>query len=299
MHHVKAVLDFNRPNRNIVDIAVRHSMKSPYLLDEVLAFTAFHISNTYPGSATSLLCLATELQNRALSSFTELTKELPNNDKMTAVPRFLFSAILGRHVLADTLTHCRSDFHLFIDRFLECVNLNRGIQTVVPPDWDYFGETEVDPFLRVVREAGEKIISPGHECDALKRMIDDSDLNEVSIKACRQAMGVLQWSFDLCRNLDEEDYPQSASVFSVRIGAGYADVLGKHRPEALLILAYYGVLLYRCRTFWAFRDAGASIIHAIADHLGSYWQNALAWPLQVLDAESYLEPLTVLPDMPT
>lgn len=287
MHHTTSVPDLTKTGRNVVEIAIRHAINAPYLLDEVLAFTAFYISDLYPGSAKELLQLATELQNRALASFTQLTENGLSEDKAIAVPRFLFSAILGRHVLADTVIHCQSDFHIFIDRFFECINLNRGVRAVMSPDWNHLNDPEVQPFINIVRQAGKKIVKPGKECDPLYHVIHSSDLNEASIKAYREAVDVLQWCFDLCQGLEEEDYLQSASVFSVRIGSGYADTLRKQRPEALLILAYYGVLLHRCRNFWAFHNAGASMVRAIADHLGSYWQNALQWPLSILEADQH------------
>jgi hypothetical protein len=115
--------------------------------------------------------------------------------------------------------------------------------------------------------------------------MDISDLSATSANACRQAITVLQKSFDICRYLDEADYSQSASAFSVTLEAGFIDMLRKHQPEALVILAYFGVLLHRCRNFWAFGEAGGTIICAVAGHLGSYWQEALAWPLHVLDTE--------------
>ena len=119
--------------------------------------------------------------------------------------------------------------------------------------------------------------------------MDDSDLKEASVEACRQAINVLQQSFDTCRSLNEDDYPQASSGFLVGVGAEFVDVLSKHRPEALVILAYYGVLLHRCRGFWAFGNAGASMIRAISGNLGSYWQETLAWPLYVLEKERVSE----------
>lgn len=296
LHHVHKVPNFAAPYRSVVDIAIRHIIGSPYLLDEVLAFTAFHMTHLYPRSAVYLRPLATELQTRALASFNSLTAVFLTDDKPAAVPRFLFSSILGRHVLADALTYCHSNLHLFIDRFVECIHLNRGIRAVTPSARDFLKDTEIRPFLDIIREAEEKIVSSGTECDPLSRLMDDSDLNETSIKACRGAIKVLQWSFNLCHGLDVDDYPQAASVFSVRLESGFLDVLRKHQPESLVILAYYGVLLYRCRTFWAFTDAGAALIRAITCWLGSSWQGALAWPLHVLGMEGELKRSSPLPN---
>ncbi|KAF9879705.1 Upc2 protein [Colletotrichum karsti] len=295
LQHADKVPNFTGPNRSVVDIAVRRAVDSPYLLDEVLAFTAFHMAYLYPGSAIQLRHLATELQTRALASFTRLTETVPNDDKATAVPRFLFSGILGRHVLADTLTHYRSDFHSFIDRFVECFNLNRGIRAVTPPARHFLNNSEMKPFLDVVLKAHARITSPGNECDPLNQLMDRSDLSETSTQACREAIGVLQWSFDLLHGLDEDEFPQSASAFSVKIEASFVDVLRKYRPEALIILAYYGVLLHRCRSFWAFGDAGAFLIRSISSYLGSYWQEALVWPLHVLETDPNSQSVTPVP----
>lgn len=295
LHHAYAVPNFTGHNRNAVDVAIRNIIESPYLIDEVLAFTAFHMASLYPGSAVVLQRLSTELQTRALTSFTRLTEMVPGEDKSTAVPRFLFSGILGRHVLAETLTHCHSEFHYFIDRFVECFNLNRGVRATILPAFDYLHNSELQPFLSVFREAEAKIISPGNECDPLNRLMDDSDLNETSIEACRQAIKWLQWCFDVCRGLDEDEYPQSASAFVVKVEVGFINLLHKHRPEALVVLAYYGVLLHRCRSFWAFGDAGASMVRAIAGQLGNYWQEALAWPLYVLETEHIPKPQILAP----
>lgn len=285
LRHADTVPNLTAPHGSIVDIAVRHAVDSSYLLDEILAFTAFHMAHVYPGSGVHLQNLATELQNRALASFTRLTEIVPNDDEPTAVPRFLFSAMLGRHVLSDTLAHHCSDFHDFIDRFVDCVNLNRGIRAVTPAAQQFLYNSELQPFLKVVIEARNKIFSPGNECDPLRRLMDDSSLSEDSAQSCRQAIEGLQKSFDMCRVLEEEEYPQSVSTFSVFLEAGFLGMLRKHQPEALIILAFYGVLLHRCRSFWAFCNAGAPIIRGIAAHVGSYWQEALAWPLYVLETE--------------
>lgn len=285
LRHADAVPNFTGPDRNIVDIAITHTVDSPYLIDEVLAFTAFHMAHVYPGSATCLRRIATELQTRALASFARLTETLPKDDKATAVPRFLFAAILGRHALANTLVHRPSDFHAFIDSLVECFNLNRGVRAVTPPARDFLYDSELQPFLDVVLQAERKIATPGSECDPLIRLLDSSDLSETSVEACRQTVHSLQLSFDIHRHLDENDQPEATSVFSVGIQPGFVDLLRKLQPEALVVLAYYGILVHRCRTYWAFGGAGESMVRSIARHLGGYWREALAWPLRVLETE--------------
>lgn len=254
-------------------------------MDEVLAFTAFHMSSQYPGSAQVLSRISTELQTRALASFTRLTSATAVDDELTFVPRFLFSAMLGRHVLAEAFTHCNTDFSFFIDRLVEGLKLNQGIRAFTPHRKELEENPETQFFVKATLAAERSIVTPGHECDALKRTMDDSDLNDISLAACRQTIDALQRSFDLCGKLDEEHYPKSVGAFAYRIEAGFIELLRKHRPEALVILAYLGVLLHRCRNFWSFAETGADIVRAVAGQLGSYWQDAIAWPLQAVRTE--------------
>jgi hypothetical protein len=283
LFHSGSVPNMIGDQRNAVDIAIRHIMDAPYLLDEVLAFTAFHLATLHSDSATYLRFLATELQTRALDAFTRLTRDVPHDDKDTAVPRFLFSAILGRHALAESLTYCSTNFHEFIARFTTGIDLNRGIRSVCPPAWDHLYRSEMRPFLEVIRSVDRKIISPGDECTRLSRIMDASDLKEHTVQACRQAIVTLQWTFDICRGLDEVDFPQAASAFHVRVEPGYLHALRKHQPEALVILAYYGVILHRCRGFKAFGDAGRTLVRAIVGQLSNYWQDAITWPFQQVE----------------
>ncbi|PVI01714.1 hypothetical protein DM02DRAFT_704298 [Periconia macrospinosa] len=295
LRHADAVPNFTGPNCSIVNIAVQYAVDSPYLLDEILAFTAFHMAHIYPGSAMCLRNFATELQIRALASFSRLTEMVPKDDEATAVPRFLFSAILGRHSLAENLVYYSSGFHSLVNRFVECFNLNRGVRAITPPARDFLHNSEVQPFMNVVLLAQSGITSPGKECGPLFSLVNSSDLSEASVEACRQATHVLQLSFDTFRNLDEKDFAQATSVFTVGISGSFVDVLRKLQPEALVILAYFGVLLHLCRDYWAFGNAGASIVRTIADHLGIYWQEALAWPLHVIETRSNPRTLDVAP----
>lgn len=285
LDHARSVPNVTGPNRDTVGIAIRHAVDSPYFLDEVLAFTAFHMAYLYPGSAAYFRHLSTELQTRALASFSRFTQLIPMDDHATAGPRFLFSAILGRHVLSDTLTYFISDFGGFIDRFVEGLNLNRGVTAFSPPIRQCLHTSGLRPFFSVFLQAQQNHMSEGTECDALKRLMDASDLGETSAEACHQAIQLLQSSFDICRSLEEEEYPQAASNFSVKADGGFVELLRKHQPESLVILAYFGVLLHRCGSFWAFGNSGAPLIRLIAGHLGSYWQEALAWPLFVIETE--------------
>lgn len=328
----------------VLDVAIRHLIDAPYLIDQLLALSALHVAFTTKPGATplngtivSFRNQATELQTRALSSFTRIAAMVPADDTATCVPRFLFASLLSNQVLAETLLQHQQpqplpyhhdvmgvhggggggsggggggsggatggvvNFHGFIERMVECIHLHRGILAQIRPTWDYLMQSELYPLLHITHDANITAVtlSSGTECAALRQMIDAAAssvprygdaspprLDQASADACRIAIGSLQWAFDMHRALPEQDVPHAPSAFIVTVEAEYVDVLRTLLPEALVILAYLGVLIHRCRRFWTFGSAGANLIRAIAGYLGNHWHEPLAWPLKVIEEET-------------
>lgn len=270
----------------VVDIAIRHALDCPYLIDQLLALAAMHMAHQRPESATTLRHQATELQTRALAYFAKENERLDAGDTGYPAPRFLFTTFLSLHVLAETLAYHRSDFHHFIDRFIECIHLHRGIRTVVKPAWEQLLQTEVEPILSLTRLQWPQDPRNGNECDPLTDIVNaSSDLPPASADACHGAIRILQWAFDLSARLPTSDIPHAVSGFIVVVPPEFVDVLREHRPEALLILGYYGVLMHRTRRYWVCGRNGAFMIEAVARYLGSPWHEAMRWPLEVLEKE--------------
>ncbi|KAI9158599.1 Sterol uptake control protein [Paramyrothecium foliicola] len=291
----------------LVSLALRYAVNAPYLMDELLAVSAMHLALTgsqpsspwppTPSDAASYRYQATELQTRALASFTRETESLVAAGNDTTVPnaspttvsRFLFSAMLAIHVLADCLA-CDpvADFHAFIDGFVDCILLHHGVRITIRPNWLALINTELRGFLSPALldprgPDGEDV--PGAECAPLQSLLQSSDLSTASIEACTGAVETLQKSFDMQSRQKNPAAPNSCSAFAVTVSADFVNVLRKHRPEALIILAYYGVLLHRSRACWIFAGSGARLIRAISQHLGGFWQDALRWPLEVIETE--------------
>ncbi|OBS22415.1 hypothetical protein FPOA_08752 [Fusarium poae] len=282
LHHFrKAALLGNDSIDTILDIALEWSSRAPYALDQLLALSADHLAVLHPESAASYRRTATELQTRALSYFNRHAQELASHDTYY-IPRFLFSSLLSLHMLYDTLTQYRSSFHIFIERFCESVQLHRGVRSTTSNRYNDLLETPLAKFFLEVRDAAD-FGYKGDECTPLIDLIQHSDLSTATVEACLNAAHTLQWAYNVYRNLPPNRNVQAVSAFPVVLREDFVEVVRKHRPEALLVLAYYGILLHRCRHVWIVGDSGAFLIHLIAGHLGSYWQEALRWPLQELE----------------
>ena len=311
LHHVYTEMDdpVVAPGRIpfAVSIAVREAHDSPYLLDQLLALAAMHLGEQQPARALECRHRATELQTRALAVFARENESLasarssPDPDVAAAAarfhcaPRFLFAGLLSLHVLADTLVYYRDDFGAFVDRLADCFLLFRGIQLTVTPTLGFLMSTELHALLGPVWEIERRVRREpgGSECSPLRDMVDSAagELGAAAADALRAAIAELQRSFNICSRLDSPATPHAVSYFSVTVEPGFVRLLRGRSPEALVVLAYYGVLLHRCRSYWVFGDAGAWVVMAVAMHLGTGWSRAMALPLGMLDEERRRDPL--------
>ncbi|KAF5665377.1 sterol uptake control 2 [Fusarium heterosporum] len=284
LHHFRKCTIFSTDNVDLItEVALEWSSQAPYALDQLLAIAADHFAMIHPESSASYRRIATELQTRAIAYFNRDPPEVAGHEARS-LPRFLFSSLLSLHTLYDTFSQYRASFHVFIERFCDSVLLHTGVQSFTSPAYQSLLQSPLASFFHDVTRAaqqGEK----GTECTSLIEFIQNSDLSPAAVETCTKAAHTLQWAFNVYRNLPPGSTAQAASAFPVVLKQDYIEILRKHRPEALLILAYYGVILHRCRHVWIFGDGGAFLIRLIAGHLGSYWQDAMRWPLEELEAD--------------
>lgn len=87
-----------------------------YLMHEILAFAARHLSITgHPSKTQRYAREATVLQTRALSLFNASLQD-PQAD--TIIATFLFSSLLGTHLLSDTIASRHMDLDSFLGHFV-------------------------------------------------------------------------------------------------------------------------------------------------------------------------------------
>ncbi|KAK0389829.1 hypothetical protein NLU13_3402 [Sarocladium strictum] len=292
----------------IMDIALRYAVESPYLINQLLAFAALNLAHVQhdPSAAEPLRHQATELQTRALADFTKETEYLTavsqqtehqsdqqqqqqqqQDDAYHGVPRFLFASILGLHVFADTLLNHHPDLPTFLHRFTGCMHLHRGVRTVLKPTWEGLLQTELGPLFSALSHA-TATRQKGDECDRLIDFIRHprstaSEVDDGVKETCLEAIEHLQWGFDLQARLSDAEGPHAPSATSVLLPGPFVDLLRQMQPLALVSLAYFAVIVHRSRRCWIFGDSGAFVIRAVASHLGSAWEEPLAWPLEQLE----------------
>jgi hypothetical protein len=279
-----------------MDVTLKAALSAPYLMQQILALSALHLSVLHSAQREFYHHQASGLQTRALTIFNASHLEV---DAENCIPIVLFSSILAMHSLCDVVSGPNDDFSNFLNSFIHCLDLHRGIRAITSHSWQLLRQSE----LQDVLDAGEALHRTdnliGKECDELRALLRSADIGQASMKACETAIDHLQRTFDMERLSGGRD--SSFATWPVLVPTEYMDLVMKRSPEALVILAYFAVLLHSHRGEWFIGEGGMYLINSISRHLGSYWDNWMAWPNSVLlgGSSSAPHPARSLPHSPT
>lgn len=246
---------------------------------EILAIAASHLSQLHPTQQKHYQDASTDLQTKALSLFNIDPLDVHAGN---CISKFLFSSFLGIHVFFNTISTSSNDADL-LDKFIAYLDIHRGVRAITATSWQMLKETELEPILQAAETNIQPRAEEYRECDRLTALLDSSDLSSPYLEECRNALEHLRGLFgskQCQRDSQELDF---VFAWPVIISGEYTKLLLKRQPEALIILAYYAVLLHARRRVWVIGDAGRALIESITMHLGTYWKQWLAWPNEMLN----------------
>lgn len=254
-------------------------LEAPYVLHELLAFSARHLALLHPEQAESYLHQAVTLQTRAISLFNASWNGV---DESNCVAMLLFSAFLGHHILTDTLAkRDAGGLEAFMFHFIQCIDMQRGVHAIAETAWPLLMESELKTILSWSSQYNTRT-PQGNHCQQVKELVDGArGLDEEEKEACREAIRYLQVGFDSVLAEKEEERGNRFHMVSswvLLISPPLRGLLVDKRPEALVLLGYYALLLHYGRHIWQIGDAGAFILGIINDYLGSEWAHWLEWP---------------------
>jgi hypothetical protein len=240
----------------ILEIGVRH----PYLLHQLLAFSARHLASIQPSKAAAHMHQAITLQTRAVSLFNASNAPIT---KETCVPTLLFATVLGHQVLTDTL--CRRDatnLDAFLVQFVQCLDTLRGVYVIfqeAKPFWQ-------DSILEHILSLSSSLTSRepvGTRCQRIRDLVAASpSLSSDGKEACHAAIRYLQVGFDALFEKDEQrgNRYQMLFLWCILVPKEFIALLSAKNTEAMVVLGHYAILLGYGRAMWQVEDAGEYIL---------------------------------------
>lgn len=265
----------------------KSASSAPYLMDELLAFSALHLSTLQSDNdeKAQYLRQAAELQTRALSLFNAVEPQVHDEN---CVAMFVFSSVIGMHALFDGV-RSRKDFTDFLDGIIRYLKLHRGVRPIARQSWNLLRETELKLVINPIEDSNENEPTAYEhgECDTLASLLEVSrdQLGPEPYRVCYEAVQTLIWAFGQHRVLPKP-YPTHITLaWPIMISAEFVELLEQRQPISLVILAHWGVLLHKAREFWVFADAGRVLIEFMSGYLGIYWNEWMALPRKVLNGQ--------------
>lgn len=278
-------------------LTIKCALNTPYLMHQILALAARHLSILRPEKEALYRHQAIQLQTSALSLFNAQGAAVDTADR---VPMLLFSSILGLHALCDMLSVRDDTFEQFYSRFMSYFRLHRGVHSVIGGSWPAMLESDLRPIIELGSEA-YRVEGKGHECDRLRDHFRLAGYSSQVTQDCERSISRLQYVFD--EGVRGNLRAHLVLSFPLFIHKETVELVEKQDENVILLLAYYAVALHFCRDTWIIGEAGKYVFDMMASRLGPEYDYLLEWPREAFEmiiSSSDAEPMDVLdPELST
>jgi hypothetical protein len=282
--------DLRRTKRYIL----KYVFTFPFLLHEVLAVSALHLSTCRPAQKSMYREEATQLQSHARRLFNETVRDLnPQN----IVPAFLFTAVLGIATFFETFHENEvkdNEMGVLFERIVQSIRLLQGVRAIVQSDgwWAFLNSSDIKDIL--VEDSAGDVDWIDEVVERFKQfhvhVLEWEGLDEEQKMVCDEAVGhlitVYRSAFkdkDRCGTL-HRDVSKYAIRWWVLVPPAYTELLIQRKPEALVILGHFAVILHVFRGCWIVGDAGYKLLMLVEAELTQPWHAMLLWPRSFVEA---------------
>lgn len=254
------------------------ALAAPYLLHNVLAVSAMHLYLMDP-SRQELSTRALQLHNTALGLARPHLISLRSSE---CLAMFLFAGLTAVYGLAEGSAVARLDFEPIpnpLERILACFRLARGINSLLGSNQQFIAASWVGPMVWASIAAGRDQLDQFDGADpdyTTIRTLSFGLEDPVHRRACLRA------AEDLFRCIHAVKHVQGQQATSrfilgwpVGIDATFEGLLEQKKPVALIILAYYAVLLHYGHSCWWTCGWPAMLLRFIDAELGQDWAEFL------------------------
>jgi hypothetical protein len=275
-------------NGEIMRIMLPAALSAPYLMHQMLALAALHLSHTQPARAPFHHAEATALQIEALTLFDQ---DLGTPDTQNCEAMLLFASFLSLHALGEAVITSQHNSDGFLDRFVSYLNLHRGVRAITEQCWENLLQSSLSSVLNRSRQDLASAAAQPHERastveELLSHLLNHSNMSTASIEACRDAAHWLKLTYQLDGPVDSAGETRQTGglvwAWPILLSGAFTELLLRRQPEALIVLCYYAVLLHQRRGMWLVGNAGRMLIESTTKFLGTYWSRWLEWPNEMI-----------------
>lgn len=267
--------------------APQEAFRHEFLMRGILAISALHLSHLRPHMSDHYAHIAAQHQDAALSCFRLVMAKMDqsNCDAFFALSSLIVVYGFESPKAADSL----GMFTYNGEHSDEWLPLIRGVNSILQTVFPWIKNGRLSGLLHDHDRGPTETGIPAILDDQLKQL--ESFCNNVkggeeAIIACRTAVGQLQHCFVRMNNkMPYECEVSLAFLWPVMIPEYFLSMLNQKRPEALIILAHYCVIVHHLDDYWWMRGWAMRIIENIHRELDDEWRYWLQWPTSAINVK--------------
>ncbi|KAL1848754.1 hypothetical protein Plec18170_007765 [Paecilomyces lecythidis] len=241
----------------------REALSHSFLMRGILAMSALHLAVSSSGpQKAAYIRTAVAQQDQALALFREMLGDInPSNCKAM----FAFSSLVVGFAFAFPITPDPLRPLSLVDDLYRIIILCRGTQQVLSTCHKQLEQDrDFGPYLKGIdedmnfSEDVEWVLSSLHYTN---EQTASSDIDH-DTETYREVIGRTGVALEKARH---ESTISIAGWWAIKLPSGYVEDLHEHKEFALVILAYYCLVLYRLRENWLIQDWGPRVLTVIYD----------------------------------
>jgi hypothetical protein len=167
-----------------------------------------------------------------------------------------FSTLIGLRALAEVAGNVDVGAGGVLDRFVTYMNLHRGGRAIISQCWRFLNQISVAPLVERTTSAIHHAFSSNGQtavvvADRLSNLLDHADMSEESRQVCSVAASQLTVVYQTEPVVGKSSIQPPGNgllwVFRINLSSEFTKLSSMRKPETLIILAHYAVLLHRRR----------------------------------------------------
>ncbi|OAX77750.1 hypothetical protein ACJ72_07948, partial [Emergomyces africanus] len=264
------------------DALRRESLAHPFLLHGVLALSALSLAYRSRGTALNVyrrpyITVALGHHSRAVGLFQQENIDETNFKAIILHSILLTIFAFGSPQLptSSPTNTCRP-----VDQFHLVLLLSRGMQQAFCTATDWID----DEFKIIVKPDDYTPCLPDDAKAALwklRQINEKYELYTVYNEKNAYSGTIDQIQFTLERIHGGARRPNPAVTWAVKVPPLYLELMRAYKPMALVLLAYYCVILHHLRGIWWVDGWSVPLLRAIWSSLDDEWRKPLRWVLDV------------------
>ncbi|KAF2670624.1 hypothetical protein BT63DRAFT_243480 [Microthyrium microscopicum] len=263
-----------------------------FLLHGILALSALHLALSQPERKALLQGEASAHHELGLSKFriamSNITPE--NCDACLAFSTLIAAyAWASSNQAADLFFSDTSTFEE--DSQIEWASLLRGVYILLNATFEWMGTSLLKPILF---PRPEDPTPPNAEDPVIRDKLTElsqlwvqspGKFTEVEIQAFNDTVALLQDNCSLVASFSDDRQVDIVTIiyaWPIKVPEVFLSMVKEFRPEALIILAHYSLLLNKAEHVWFVQGMSRRLLQTIHSKIGKEWEGWITWLLQNL-----------------